>query len=646
MRRPIAIVVALAAALLAASPGPLAAAVVSEGVDRSGAVALAPLADGCRGLTIAILDLGFGATWPARQAAGELPQSNRLELASFDPVGGIVGSNAYGDATNHGELVAQTVYDYAPAARYLFVSYHTPQEFVAAVDWLTTRRPDIVVHSNNFLEGPFDGTSAPAQAVDRAAAAGILWFNSAGNYALNHWTGSWSDADGDGFMDWPNGDVWAFPRTAAQPITFALSWTNPPGAEPTDLDLVLERQNADGGWTPVAASGDPQTTSGPEAERITGYRTDASGLYRLRARLAAGPPPAGPLTLFSREIALAPIGATAAGTPPTPGDAAGSLTVGAVDWRGDEPKNYSSEGPTADGRFKPELVAPTNTHIAGPAGPREVGGTSIAAPNAAGAAAVLWAAQRARGLAPTAAVIRQQLLASALDLGPPGPDPVFGHGRVRVDTGGPALAPALPARGQVVRRAVEVLFTATDPTPIASHSLALDGVPLVPARAGDPRPVRVDTRTLADGVHVLQAEARDWTGNPGFAGWSFTVDNTPPAAALRRVQVDRHRVRPLPGGAGPLARARHRAAVQSARAERTVTALVDASDASGRALSVDLRLLDRRGRTIAARTLRARSLLDRALAVSPVPPGRYRLVLSATDAAGNVVEAQRRVTVR
>jgi len=638
---------ALAAACLAlAAPGPLAAVVVSEGVDRTGAVALAPLADGCRGLTIAILDLGFGATWPARQAAGELPPPSRLRLQSFDPVGGIVGSNAYGDATNHGELVAQTVYDYAPDANYIFVSYHTPEEFTAAVDWLITQRPDIIVHSNNFLEGPFDGTSPPAQAVDRAAAAGILWFNSAGNYALDHWTGTWADADGDGYMDWPNGDIWAFPRTADQPITFALSWTSPAGAPPTNLDLVLERQDADGGWTPVAVSGDPQTTTGPQAERITGYRTAVAGLYRLRVRLVSGPPPTGPLTLFSREIALAPIGATPAGSPPTPGDAAGSVTVGAVDWRGDEPKNYSSEGPTADGRFKPELVAPTNTHVAGPKGPREVGGTSIAAPNAAGAAAVLWAADRARGLAPTAADVRQQLISSALDLGTPGPDPVFGYGRVRIDTARPVITPTVPARGAVVRRAVRAEFTAADATPIASHSLLLDGVPLVLDASGDPRAVRIDTRTLADGPHALQAEARDWTGNAASGSWVFTVDNTPPEVALRRVQVDRNRVPPLPGGAGPVARARHRAAVQRGRGLRSVTAIVDASDGSGRALTVTLRLLDRKNRTVASRTVRARSLLDRAVSLADVPKGRYRLVLVAADLAGNTAQAQRRVTVR
>ena len=205
------------------------AAAVSQGVERSGADVLGRVASGGDGVVIAVLDLGFGQNLATQQARGELPPAGRLETLSFDAAGGLSGSNAYGNRTNHGELVAQTVFDYAPRARYLLVNYHTESDFLAAVDTLIARRVDIVVHSNSFIEGPFDGTSPTARAVDRAAAAGILWFNSAGNYAQLSWGGEWDDADGDGDLDWPNGDSWTFPRAAGLPITFALSWTSPPG---------------------------------------------------------------------------------------------------------------------------------------------------------------------------------------------------------------------------------------------------------------------------------------------------------------------------------------------------------------------------------------------------------------------------------
>ena len=132
---------------------------VSQGLERSGADVLGRIANGGAGLTIAVLDLGFGQNLGRLQALGELPPPSGLETLSFDAAGGLAGTNAYGNRTNHGELVAQTVFDYAPAARYLFVNYHSDADFLAATDAIIARHPDIVVHSNSFIEGPFDGTS-------------------------------------------------------------------------------------------------------------------------------------------------------------------------------------------------------------------------------------------------------------------------------------------------------------------------------------------------------------------------------------------------------------------------------------------------------------------------------------------------------
>ena len=53
--------------------------------------------------------------------------------------------------------------------------------------------------------------------------------------------------------------------------------------------------------------------------------------------------------------------ATVESSVPTPGDARGSFTVGARDWQGDAAADYSSEGPTEDGRLKPDVVAPAST---------------------------------------------------------------------------------------------------------------------------------------------------------------------------------------------------------------------------------------------------------------------------------------------
>jgi subtilase family protein len=626
-------------ASVGASPVGYADEVISEGLARSGAAQVSEASDGGRGITIAILDLGFGTSIAARQAKHELPPSSRLELRSFDPLHGIAGTNAYGNATNHGELVAQTVYDYAPQARYIFVTYHTEADFVVATDWLAQRRPDIVVHSNSFLEGPFDGTGPQAAAVDRAAAAGILWFNSAGNYALAHWSGPWVDADGDGTLDVPNGAI--FGRAAGQPITFALSWPAAATGPQPDLDLVLERLGDDGVWTPVVRSADSQAAGAAPAERITGYLPPSTGTYRLRVVHVSGPDPVGPLTLFSREIPLADWGGSAVGSVPTPGDADGSITVGAVDWRGNALKNYSSQGPTPDGRLKPDLVAPTNTRVLGPSGPRAIGGTSNAAPNAAGDAAVILAAQRAAGVPATAASLRATLQATALDLGAPGPDPAYGAGRVRAEVDPPTLGLADPRPGSAVRSVIRLRPLIDDESQIARWALLVDGVPLT-----DRRPpigtVRLDTRRLPDGLHAVEVRASDLPGNAGAVSVPLEVDNTRPVLGLRRVIVLG------PAARGPrLAgeRAKKRRAAR-ARAPRRVSVVVAARDAGRRAMLMRLTLTDRRGRTVAARNVRLRTSAGRTVPLGRHPKGVYRLAVDLVDGAGNASRVGRSVRVR
>jgi hypothetical protein len=607
---------------------------LSQGIERSGADVLGRVANRGAGLVIAVLDLGFGEHIARMQTLGELPPPERLETLSFDAASGLAGRNAYGNRTNHGEIVSQTVYDYAPDARYIFVNYHSEADFLAATDALIARRPDIVVHSNSFIEGPFDGTGPLARAVDRAAAAGILWFNSAGNYARLHWGGAWADADADADLDWPNGDNWLFPRSAGQPVTFALSWVSPAGGPPTDLDLALERQDASGAWTAVAASADRQSQGLPTAERIVGYSPPMDGVYRLRVVRVSGPPPAGELTLFSREIPLAVIGGVAASSIPTPGDAAGAVAIGAVDWRGNAFKSYSSQGPTDDGRLKPDLVAPTDTRILGPSGFRSVGGTSNAAPNAAGAAAIVLAAERRAGRPPTAAGVRATLEALALDLGVPGPDEVFGAGRVRVSADPPRVARPTPPPLASVRGRVAVTFAGLSRSRIATWTLAVDGRPAVPRPQSYPRGITIDTRHLADGWHALHATARDWPGNTGSLDWSVKVDNTRPALIVRRAVVTRPRRRP-PSAKGPDLRP---------RTVKLVVALADAGS-TGR-LETTVTAARRGGRRTPARVVAVAPGPLRTITVGRLTRGSYSVRIMLHDRAGNSTTVTRGVTVR
>lgn len=109
------------------------------------------------------------------------------------------------------------------------------------------------------------------------------------------------------------------------------------------------------------------------------------------------------------------------------------LAVGAVD-RNDQLAGFSSRGPTADGRIKPDICAvgvdvnstqPDNTYGLNT-------GTSMACPGMAGTAAQLYQLWRSRhaGQDPTAALIKAAVLGTADDLGNPGPDFQHGYGRL------------------------------------------------------------------------------------------------------------------------------------------------------------------------------------------------------------------------
>ncbi|MDA3005397.1 MAG: S8 family serine peptidase [Actinomycetota bacterium] len=600
----------------------------SEGFERIGADAIQPLAADGRGVVIAVLDLGFGASRiPALQRRRELPPSGRLETMSFDPTWGLAGRNAYGNATNHGELVAQTVYDFAPAARYLFVNYHTEDQFLSAVDWLIQRRPDVVVHSNSFIEGTFDGDGAPARAVDRAAEAGIAWVNSAGNYAQRHWEGSWADADDDDVLDWPVTPGWTFPVDPDRPITFALSWEQDEGAEVTDLDLVLQKRDAAGNWFEVAASRDSQQDGARASERVTGVPSGDGGEFRLRVVLASGPPPPRRLTLFSREIPMSALGDPAPGSVPTPGDAEGSITVGAVGWTSNGLKAYSSRGPTDDGRMKPDITAPTNTRVLTATGPRAIGGTSNAAPNAAGAIALIIGARKMAGAPLTVDQLRDLLATQALDLGAPGPDDQFGAGRIRVDVDPPRIAltrrPARLVRKLPVRLGAQV----DDASRLTGWTLHVDGRRIVHRGGERPPSAALGRRWLPDGRHVIELRASDWPGNVGVRRMKVLVDTRAPR--LRSFRVERV--------------GRERAVASGQAARRPARAVLVASDVSASRIRVVLRARD--GREV-RRQVRFRGKARRVLGFGSLPPGRYTATITASDAVGHNRTVTRVVRLR
>lgn len=118
----------------------------------------------------------------------------------------------------------------------------------------------------------------------------------------------------------------------------------------------------------------------------------------------------------------------------TTGNAKNILTIGAIGDDGVTVTNFSSRGPTDDFRIKPDVVAdganltstcPTSTTCV-------LGGTSMSTPTVSGISALL--VQRYRqyfeGATPSPDIVKALLVNTAVDLGRPGPDYLYGHGLV------------------------------------------------------------------------------------------------------------------------------------------------------------------------------------------------------------------------
>ena len=477
---------AIARAELAETSSP--DAIVSQGVALSGADGLQRAGGTGAGVTIAVLDQAFGAASRLDALAGtELPPLDRQHRMTFDQTYGLAGRDYNGNSSRHGEFVTEIVYDMAPGATYWFLNYHTPDEYGQAADYIANvLRPNIVVHSNSFLFGRFDGAGWFAQKVDAATAAGVLWVNSAGNYRNRHWEGAWSDADVDGNLDVPDGNAFRVELAATNRPACDISWegaTADPGsyyrvALFTDAALTVPALDKNTGL-PIQSNGLIALPE-PHADMPPGSLS-AAGTYYVSVR-RVGTPPTTRLTLYCR-LDLSAGARVAASSSPTPGDARGSFSVGAFDATTLLPESYSSEGPTDDGRLKPDIAAPTNVFIT-PGDPESdavnaCGGTSCAAPHVGGAAALLWGEVAAGGGAGSVAQrVRDRLAAQALDIGVPGADTVFGAGRLRLDLAAPVLGAPTPAADSLVRGTVALALPLAEAGTFGLVQLTVDGAPL------------------------------------------------------------------------------------------------------------------------------------------------------------------------
>jgi hypothetical protein len=261
----------------------------------------------------------------------------------------------------HGTAVAEALLDVAPDVTLFIANPQSTFDLNETVDWMIAQGVTVINHSVGWgFEGPGDGTSrfsdSALAAVNTAVAAGITWINSAGNEGASTWTGAFTDIDADDVAEFDAGaESNNVSLLAGGTAIFQLRWDDNWGSAATNLDLFL--YDADGNV--AASSTDAQRDApGQDPYEWFSFTAPASGVYALAVTQRSGDPPAWlELQAFTGETLQYHLSAQSIANPAESANP-GLLAVGAAYWNTPttiEP--YSSQGPTRDGRIKPDVVA-------------------------------------------------------------------------------------------------------------------------------------------------------------------------------------------------------------------------------------------------------------------------------------------------
>ena len=374
-----------------------------------------------QGVKVAIIDLGFKG---ARHLSGDMP----ARWWSHD----FTGEGIYTDDESvHGTACAEIVHDVASEAELYLYKVGDLLDLENAKDRCIQNGVNIISHSMSSLgTGIGDGKGIACDIVNDAADKGILWVNAAGNSAKSHYYQPWSDSDSDGNHNFKGTDeTLEFEAEKGTEISVYLTWNDWPETR-DDYNLYLHFSNPSDGLEldPVAKSTNIQSRSGGEPVEVIEYNAERSGQYHIvvtKSRDARSRR----LKIWSLNRNLDFEYSSPERSIGIPADAEGAMSVGAVYHAYYDLgiiADYSSRGPTLDGRIKPELVAPTGVSTVSYSDRDGYHGTSAAAPHVAGAAALIKSANPSY----SRTQLWDALIEATVDIGTRGRDNDSGYGKL------------------------------------------------------------------------------------------------------------------------------------------------------------------------------------------------------------------------
>ncbi len=394
---------------------PSTKAMVSEGFAKVNGTPWKTAGYTGNGMKIAVIDFGF-------EHIGDLVASGDFTTTY---TGKDFSGYGFPGFDYHGTECAAIIYDFAPDAEYYLINVDEITDVEDAKDYCIANGINIISMSlawDNDFYG--EGLGDLCDIVNDAEAHGILWVNCSGNEGCDcYWTGDWANPDADDWHSFSGSDeLNDIQLNYGETVFITLTWDTSLCNSDQDYDLLLFDSNLnqvdisdniqDGNDQPIEDIIYTPTSSGTYYIGIAKYIANGTSKFRLFCSLD-----------YCLEYADSSYSIS------TPGDAVGSLTVGAIDeydWNSAPIEDFSSRGPTMDGRTKPDICGPDGTS-------EQYGwdyfyGTSCSTPHVAGVAAVYWSSNTAY----TCSDVRSFIENRAIDCGTPGKDNIYGWGKLNL----------------------------------------------------------------------------------------------------------------------------------------------------------------------------------------------------------------------